>query len=117
MKPRVHLVPPEAILAMAQALTYGPAVKGYDDWGWKNMPEEDILDALYRHLLDYQQGNLLDAESGLPTLAHAAARMAQLVAVSEARRFPDYYEEGSEAYPFNHLRLVGEATRSLKGGK
>ncbi|MES7616818.1 dATP/dGTP diphosphohydrolase domain-containing protein, partial [Cutibacterium acnes] len=41
------------------------------------------VDALYRHLLSWQQGNNLDHESGLPHLAHAAWHCLALLAYQQ----------------------------------
>ena len=52
--------------------TFG--AKKYTDNGWKEVPDAKsrYLDAMYRHLLKHEKGEFLDADSGLPHLAHAA---------------------------------------------
>ena len=46
-------------------------------------PWSHSVDALYRHLLSWQQGNNLDDESGLPHLAHAAWHCLALLAYQQ----------------------------------
>ena len=76
-KPRVELVPPEAILAIARAYTMGAPKYGRDNWkqceDWSR-----IYGALQRHLLAWSSGELADKESGLSHLDHAICNLAML---------------------------------------
>lgn len=74
-KTRYDLLPMESLDAVAQVLTYG--AKKYADDSWKQTPE--ALDRYYastlRHLSAWRQGELLDTESHLPPLWHAATNL------------------------------------------
>lgn len=70
-KPRYDLLPPNAIDAMAQVMTFG--AKKYAPNSWQLV--EDALNryraALLRHTFAIQRGELIDEESGLYHSAHA----------------------------------------------
>lgn len=68
-----------AVKAVAEVLTFG--ANKYSANGWRTVPnaKERYTDALYRHLNAYHAGEELDAESGLPHLAHAATNIAFLI--------------------------------------
>lgn len=77
-KLRYDLIPPEAMKALAEVLTYG--AKKYKPGNWKNAPDLDrYTAALYRHLEAWRSGEEFDEESGLPHLAHALTNVAFLV--------------------------------------
>lgn len=81
-KPRVELVPPEAVLAIASAFTMG-AIK-YERDNWKKCDDwSRIYGAMQRHLLAYSRGELTDKESGLPHLHHAICNLAMLIWAAE----------------------------------
>ena len=71
-KPRMDLLPFEALEAVAQVLTFGAAK--YSDNGWQKVEnrERRYLAAMLRHLVAIQRGEKLDAESGLMHAAHMA---------------------------------------------
>lgn len=75
-KCRLELVPPTALLWIGLALTYGASK--YHDLpadNWQRVPEgrSRYFGALLRHVFAALAGEHLDAESGLPHLAHAGA--------------------------------------------
>ena len=79
-KPRLSLVPPEIIRAIAIVRDYGnqkyPA-GGPDNW--KKVEPERYRDAAFRHLLAYIEDPYgTDKESGLPHLYHLATNIAFL---------------------------------------
>ena len=78
-KLRMDLLPPEAIRAMAQVLTYGAAK--YAPNQWRGVSVERYEAALLRHWLAWKEGEALDLESGLPHLAHVLCNAAFLVAL------------------------------------
>lgn len=81
-KPRISLIPREAILGMAQALTYGASKYSSDNF--KNGIEyRRLVDAAMRHLLAWVDNENLDPESGLSHLDHALATLAMLKYMSE----------------------------------
>ena len=75
-KLRMDLLPPEAIRAMAQVLTYGAAK--YAPNNWRGVSIERYEAAMLRHWLAWKEGERLDAESGLPHLAHVLCNAAFL---------------------------------------
>lgn len=80
-KPRLTLVPPELIYAVAAVREYGCRKYG-DPENWRRVEPERYRDALYRHFLDYlRDPKSLDAESGLKHLWHIATNVAFLVAM------------------------------------
>lgn len=71
-KPRLDLLSPIGVLAVAEVLTYG--AKKYAPNNWRNVIgwRWRYIGAALRHIFAYQRGERIDPESGLPRLAHAA---------------------------------------------
>jgi len=66
----VELIPYDAVYEVGKVLKFG--AKKYDSWNWyKGMKTTRLLAAALRHIWKYMRGYDLDAESGLPHLAHA----------------------------------------------
>lgn len=85
-KPRISLIPVEAILGIGKALTYG-AKKYQPDHNFRNgIQQTRIADAAFRHLLAWVNGEDKDPESGLPHLYHAGASIAMLIWMTENRK-------------------------------
>lgn len=77
-KLRYDLIPPSATKALAEVLTFG--ARKYKPNNWKNCQDpERYLAALIRHIEAYRSGEELDADSGLPHLAHAMTNLAFLL--------------------------------------
>lgn len=108
-KLRIDLIPPEAILALATSMTYG--AEKYSDRNWEENPCAwgRYFGALQRHLWDWQAGNSIDEESGMPTLWCAIACLAFLITYenrgigtddrlprNETRDGPDQEQDGPE---------------------
>lgn len=72
-KPRMDLLPFEALEEVAKVLTFG--AEKYADNGWQKVDhaESRYTAALLRHVVAAQRGERLDAESGLLHAAHVAA--------------------------------------------
>ena len=75
-------IDPAALLELAKVAGYGQHkyarynyLLGFD-WSL-------LVDALYRHLLAFQMGEVLDSESGLPHAAHVAWHALALVSFSQ----------------------------------
>lgn len=70
-KPRYGLLPPLAMKATAEVLTFG--AEKYEPDNWKYVPESKTryFDALERHIWAWKMGEIQDPESGLHHLAHA----------------------------------------------
>lgn len=77
-KLRYDLVPPSAIKALAEVLTFG--ARKYKPNNWKQCEEQDrYVAALYRHLEAWRSGEVNDTDSGMPHLAHAMTNIAFLL--------------------------------------
>ena len=77
-KLRMDLIPPEAIYAMAEVLTFG--CKKYGNRNWEKGIELDrLFAATQRHLWAMWNGELLDKESGLPHSYHALTDIAMYI--------------------------------------
>ena len=76
-KSRIDLVPPDAIIGMGDVAGYGAdkyAARNWErglDWG-------RLYAAAMRHMLAFQSGESVDAESGLQHLDHALFSLAML---------------------------------------
>lgn len=77
-KPRMDLVPPEPIEAIAKVLTFGADKYGARNWE-KGMPWGKVLAAMFRHVYSWMRGERLDPESGYPHLWHALTELMFLV--------------------------------------
>lgn len=71
----ISLVPMEIIRNIAAIRKYGEE-KYHAPNNWVLVDKQRYIDAMWRHLLAYQEGEELDEESGLPHLWHAACNMA-----------------------------------------
>lgn len=70
-KLRYHLLPPKELAQVVEILTFG--AEKYGEGNWQKCDNIDrYVDALYRHLEAWRQGERLDTESGKSHLAHVA---------------------------------------------
>lgn len=85
-KPRMSLLPFDALLMVAMVLTFG--AKKYAAHSWRTVPNalERYSDALLRHWERMQAGEWLDPESGLPHWAHIACNALFCCALACAER-------------------------------
>lgn len=65
------LLPPQALKATVDVLTFG--AQKYEPDNWKNVPDSKrrYFDAAQRHLWAWKEGEQLDPESGKHHIAHA----------------------------------------------
>lgn len=82
MKPKINLIPPSAILEVAQVMTDNEEKHGKENW--KNVSWSDHYAAAQRHLLAFWNGADVDPDGGLRHLAHACTRIMMLMNVSTA---------------------------------
>jgi len=79
-KPRMSLLPHEALMGAAEVMTYG--AQKYDDHNWRQATEwSRYYDATMRHLMDWQMGKEVDdgpKGSGLATIDHAVCSLLML---------------------------------------
>lgn len=72
-KPRIGLVPPPALLMVAEAMRLGADKYGPYNWRSTRVLRSVYLEAALRHILLAMDGEDVDPESGVPHEAHAAA--------------------------------------------
>lgn len=77
-KLELSLVNPELVKAVAEVRMYGTEKYG-DSENWRKVEPKRYIDALYRHLLAYIEGNEVDEESGLSHLSHMACNISFLL--------------------------------------
>ncbi len=64
------LLPLNVLSPVVKVLMFGAGK--YAPYNWQRVkPKERYYDACIRHLADWQEGERIEPESGLPTLAHA----------------------------------------------
>ena len=70
-KPKLHLLPPKAILEVGKVLTYG--AEKYDEENWRKLDnlQDRYTSAALRHLFAHIDGEETDEETQLSHLAHA----------------------------------------------
>lgn len=77
-KLELSLVNPELVKAVAEVRMYGTEKYG-DSENWRKVEPKRYVDALYRHLLAYIEGDEVDEESGLSHFAHMACNLSFLL--------------------------------------
>ncbi len=83
-KPRLDLVPPEAVMAMGEILGWGHTVKGYPERNWeRGMAYGKCFAATLRHLYKWWSGHSIDEESGRSHLWHAITDLAMLLSYEQ----------------------------------
>lgn len=76
-KLRMELLPPVAIKALSEVLTYG--ANKYGDYSWRTVETDRYIGALLRHMFSYMQDHEgIDEESGMPHIWHVLCNAAFL---------------------------------------
>ena len=84
-KPRLGLIPFDALRTVAHVFEFG--AKKYGENNWKGGLEAYRLhDAALRHMGSLASGERLDKESGLPHAAHAVANMLMLLSLENEKK-------------------------------
>jgi len=84
-KLRMDLIPPEAMIALAEVLSMG--ANKYADHNWrKGIEYSRVLGALERHLADWKMGNRFDDESKLNHMAHVLCNVVFLMTYEREMR-------------------------------
>jgi hypothetical protein len=65
------LLPPLALKATVDVLTFGAEKYEPDNWKWVPDSKRRYFDAAMRHMWAYKEGEIMDPESGKHHLAHA----------------------------------------------
>ena len=71
-KPMWYLIPKRTVGTIVGVLTAGATKYGDDNWKKVESPRDRYYSALMRHVDSWRDGCLLDHETKLPHLAHAA---------------------------------------------
>ena len=74
-KLQMSLIDPIFIEELAEVLTFGANKYGPNNWQEVEEAPRRYKDALLRHIVAYLKGEVLDQESGLDHLAHAACNV------------------------------------------
>lgn len=77
-KLRYELVAPEMLEGLAQVMTYGAGKYGERNWE-QGMTHDRMMGSAFRHIESYRKGELLDDESNLEHLSHAAWNLLALL--------------------------------------
>ena len=92
-KPKISLIPSEAINEMAIAFTYGANKYAADNFKG-GIAYRRLLDAAFRHLLAISNGEDVDSESGNSHVGHAMASLAMLCYMMKNKpQFDDRYKD------------------------
>lgn len=86
------IVPTSLIKSCARALQSG-LDKGYRPQSYLDGDIEVYKNALYRHLISYLEGHIVDAESGLNVLDHISANVAILIELEKKNELPKLTSE------------------------
>jgi len=78
-KPRMDLIPPEALMALGEVLGFGAQKYAARNWE-KGMAWGRLYGAAMRHLTAWSAGEDEDPESGMPHLWHAMTNLSFLIA-------------------------------------
>jgi hypothetical protein len=78
-KIRMDLLPFDSLEEISKVLTFGAKKYAPNNWKFVENPVERYEAAMLRHISAYKQGELLDSETGLPHLAHAACCLMFLI--------------------------------------
>lgn len=88
-KPRISDIPSSALIHQAKAHEYGHQKYGYFNWRNDYVQSSVYIDAAFRHLLAYRDGEDTDPDSGLSHLAHVAANCNILLDAEETENLTD----------------------------
>lgn len=115
-KPRMDLLPMDALMAVAQVLTYG-AIK-YDDWNWaKGMRRGRLVAAMLRHVVADAMGEAYDEESGLPHTWHLGCCALMLIS-ADARGISEHGSPLSRSlHGLETVRRLAQAMNNPKAGE
>ena len=94
-KPRMDLIPPQAILEVGKAMGFGS--RKYNGWNYLNgsgLKHSQVMRAALTHLYQHQYGEDLDSESSLSHLSHAAASILMLLELTKVHPENDDRFEG-----------------------
>lgn len=102
-KPALHLMPCRAEEQVGRVLTYGAQKYGADNWDKGGEDGKDrYIGAALRHINAFRQGKVLDEESGIHHLAHAAASIMFALEIDLSRKEEKMMESYGKVRAFGH---------------
>lgn len=105
-KPDLSLVPPAALIHIAEAMGNGAAKYGAYNWRGRQVQAMTYIAAAQRHLVQYLDGEEIAEDSGVHHLAHAAACCAIVLDALETGNLKDNRPPAGAA-----SRLIAEKTK------
>jgi hypothetical protein len=107
-KPPIGLVPPAALIHMAEGFRDGSIKYGPANWRTQPVSTSTYVNACYRHLMAWQDGEEADPKSGVHHLGHALSCLAILLdAQAQGTLLDDRPTPGKAA------ELIREKTRPI----
>lgn len=92
-KPRLSLIPKEALWALGKALTYGEMHYGTHNWR-NGLKISHLIDAALRHINEFNAGEDIDAKSQNHHLGNAMANLAFAIQLLQDKpEFDDRYKK------------------------
>jgi len=110
-KPDMSLVPPVAILSEARVMQLGASKYGPYNWRDKTVSARVYTAAAMRHILQWQDGEDIDPESGESHLAHARACLGIIIDAQSIGKFND--NRPTKGAASDSIRRVSEAAAAL----
>lgn len=83
-KPSISLIPPSSLFYLAEAMKNGATKYGPYNWRDRKVQSTIYVDAVFRHLLAYIDGEEDAEDSKISHLAHAMASLAILIDAKES---------------------------------
>lgn len=77
--PNLSVVPSTSIIEEGKAMAHGAAKYGPYNWRSEKIQSHIYIDAVLRHVMQWQDGEELDQESGVSHLSHAKAGLGVLL--------------------------------------
>lgn len=98
-KAPVAELPTMPLEEVAKVVGYGAEKYGMNNWR-KGMPWMKLLNSTLRHIYAFIRGENLDAESGLPHLAHACTNLLFLI------QYMQDHQKLDDRYPSPHTNTM-----------
>ena len=108
-KINLNLIPVDGKWLVAQVFEHGADKHAPFGWEDESITVEDQVQAMERHLDRWKAGEGVDAESGLPHLAHVAAR-ALIAVAKEMRGNAAGHVQGCDLPGYHHERPAVDAS-------
>lgn len=116
-KPRLSLIPKEALWTLGTALTHGE--KRYGTTNWKEgIPTSYLIDAALRHILQFSAGEDIDEQSKNLHLGNALANLSMIIWLLEHKpECDDRYTKGKHVSQKNNKKKRTDRRTSSKARK